>query len=110
MLSDEQIGRESKSRIYLSKRSEEEKERLEMEILEKFSNPGNKFQPEQMDNLYLLIRKLKDCSYIRCGINKNLEETYKTTDSGMAYLKSLQKVVNRCGFGDGHLICIQALD
>ena len=34
MLSDEQIRRESRSRIYLSQRTEEEKDRLKMEILE----------------------------------------------------------------------------
>lgn len=95
MLSDEQIRRESRSRIYLSQKTEDEKDELEMKILERFSKPNNTFQPEQMDNMYLLIRKLKDCAYIRCGVNENLEETYKTTDSGMAYLKLLQKVVNR---------------
>lgn len=108
MLSDEQIRCESVSRIFLSQRSEEEKERLEMEILERFSTPNNRFPPEQMDRLYLLIRKLKDCAYIRCGVNSNLEETYKTTDSGMAYLRMLRKVVNRCNSRDGCLTYIRA--
>ena len=101
MLSDEQIRRESRSRIYLSQKSEDEKDRFEMEILERFSKPNNRFPPEQMDDLCLLIRKLRDCAYIRCGVNKDLEETYKTTDSGMDYLRRLGRVVNRCGSGDG---------
>ena len=50
MLSDEQIRRESRSRIYLSQKSEDEKDRLEMEILERFSKPNNRFPPEQMDD------------------------------------------------------------
>ena len=107
MLSDEQIRRESESRFYLSRRSEEEKDRLMMEILERFSEPNNKFPPERMDELYLLIRKLKDCAYIRCGVDGSLDETYKTTDSGKAYLKSLQNVVNRCCSGDGCLTFIR---
>ena len=95
MLSDEQIRRESKSRIYLSQKTEEEKDRLEREILECFSETDREFKEEKMDDLYLLIRKLKDCAYIRCGIDANLKETYKTTDSGKARLKILRKVVNR---------------
>lgn len=70
------------------------------------NNPSKTFQiarqlSSEMDDLYLLIRKLRDCAYIRCGVNKDLEETYKTTDSGMDYLRRLERVVNRCGSGDG---------
>ncbi len=97
MLSDEQIRRESVSRIYLSQRTEEEKERLEMEILEGFSEPGNMFRPDQMDDMYLLIRKLRDCGYIKCGVDRSLEQTYRTTDPGMARLKLLRRMIGRCG-------------
>ena len=95
MLSNEQIRCESKSRIYLSQRTEEEKDRLEKEILDCFSKPNGKFEEEKMDDLYLLIRKLIDCAYIRCSIDSNLRVTYKTTDSGKARLKVLRNVVNR---------------
>lgn len=90
MLSYEQIRRESWSRIYLGQRTEEEKTRLEMEILEYLSEPNGGFEEERMDELYLLIRKLGDCAYIGCGIDADLRETYRTTDPGRAYLESLR--------------------
>lgn len=100
MLSDEQIRRESTSRIYLSQRTEEEKDRLEMEILERFSIPGNTFQPGRMDDMHLLITKLRDCGFISCGIDGSLERTYRTTEPGMARLRLLQKTMDRCGSED----------
>lgn len=110
MLSNEQIRRESLSRFYLSQRSDEEKDMLMMEILERFSEPGNRFPPERMDELYLLIRKLRDCAYIGCGVDGALDETYRTTDSGMAYLRSLRKVIGRCRSGDGFSASIRVSD
>ncbi len=100
-LSNEQIRRKSESRFYLSQRSEEEKDRLMMEILERFSEPGNMSPPERMDEQYLLIRKFKDCAYIRYGVDGSLDETYKTTDSGKAYLRSFKNVIDRCCSEDG---------
>lgn len=90
MLSNGQIRRESKSRIFLSQRTEDEKDRLEMEILEYLSEPNRGFDDERMDDLYLLIRKLGDCAYIGCGVDADLKETYRTTDSGKAYLERLR--------------------
>ncbi len=110
MLSDEQIRRESISRFYLSRRSEGEKDRLMAEILERFSEPGNRFPPERMDEMYLLIRKLRDCAYIGCGVDGSLDETFRTTDSGMAYLRSLKKIINRCCIEVGYLVSIRVSD
>ena len=95
MLSDEQIRREAVSRIFLSQRSEEEKSRLEAEILEKFTTPGNGFSPSEMDEHHLLITRLADCGYIGFGVDRNLEETYRTTDSGRKHLAYLREMLGR---------------
>lgn len=95
MLSDEQIRREAVSRIFLSQRSEEEKDRLEAEVLEMFTTPGNDFSPSEMDEYHLLITRLTDCGYIGCGVDRNLEETYKTTDSGRRHLAYLREMLGR---------------
>lgn len=92
MLSVKQISRESKSRIYLSQKSQEEKDVLMAQILVEFSKNDGGFPSDRMDELYLLIRKLKDCAYLRCGVDSALRETYRTTDSGKVFLKSLQRV------------------
>lgn len=80
----------ARSRVFLSQRTEDEKDRLEMEILEYLSEPNKGFDDERMDDLYLLIRKLGDCAYIGCGVDADLRETYRTTDSGKAYLERLR--------------------
>ena len=95
MLSDARIRRESASRLFLSKLSEDEKTELEIEILGRFSEPGGGFPLERMDGLHLLIRRLGDCGYLRCGVNGDLEETYGITESGMAHLRYLKSAVNR---------------
>lgn len=35
-----------------------------------------------------VIRQLKNQGYLRCGITPSLQETIKTTDNGLIYLRS----------------------
>lgn len=105
-MSDEQIRREAVSRIFLSQRSEEEKDRLEAEILEMFTTPGNGFSPSEMDEYHLLITRLADCGYIGCGMDWNLEETYRTTDSGRGHLTHLREMLGRTCLSDPIIIAM----
>lgn len=89
MMGDDGLSREVKSHIFLSNCTSEQKFTIECRILEAYDG-GEPLSKDELDKYYILIKSLKDSTYLRCGISPELDETFKTTKSGKNYLKTIR--------------------
>ena len=83
------LEREARSRVYLSKCTSGDLFSIECRILDSF-NGGKPLTDEELINYDVMIKSLKDSTYLRCGINPEIKETFKTTFSGKRYLKTFR--------------------
>lgn len=81
------------SHIFLSKRSSDELFSIERRILEAYDG-GIPLSDEEFRTYVVMIESLVDSTYLGCGIDPELNQTFRTTSSGRKYLRAIRM----CGF------------
>jgi hypothetical protein len=94
MMTKKQIEYSARSRVYLSKRTKEERRGIERRVLEAYDTDKGLTNEEEYKDYYLIIKSLKYNQMIRCGITSKEDassiETFKTTELGKRHLKELE--------------------